>query len=97
MKNLDNLKHIRRELRIILDVVTQQRNVITQMMDDLKSGQFKDCAAFQSSGDIGERWAKRIEKINQRRTQILDLDDKAQQIFNDVSTFIRAFSFQSFL
>jgi len=83
MKNLEKLKHIRRELNIILGVVTEQRNVIKQMTDDLGSGEFKDI--FTSSADLCRRRIKRAEKLEQRREQILALDQRADNIFKDVS------------
>lgn len=96
MKNLEKLKHIRRELHVILEVITQQTNVIKQMTDDLESGEFKDSRGFQSSSELCRRRTKRTEKLDQRREQILALDKKAADIFHDVSVLFK-FCLQSFL
>lgn len=82
MKKLEELKHIRRELNIILDVATQQKNIISQMGEDLEDGKLE---IFNASGDLRGGLTRRTKKLERRREQILALDQKAGDIFKDVS------------
>lgn len=82
MDLLDKLKHIRRELNVILEVVTEQRNVIKQMTDDLEAGELK---VFKCSDELKERRSGRANKLEKRREQIIALDRKADNIYKDVS------------
>lgn len=82
MKKLETLKHIRRELNIIAEVVTQQQNVIKQMTEDLQDEELR---WFKSSNDLKRRRVRRAEKLEQRRNLIQSLDKRAGAIFNSVS------------
>src|SRR5438046_2172821 len=79
MDKLDELKHIRRELHVISEVVEQQENVICQMFDNLKHGEFE---MFQIRH---EPHRMRLEKMERRKKRIDKLDQKAASIFKDVS------------
>ncbi len=78
MNKLDELKHIRRELHVISDVVTHQENVISQMFEALEDGEFK---FVEASNKFRTRW---LEKLERRKKLIDDLGRKAGNIFNNV-------------
>jgi hypothetical protein len=82
MKKLEKLKHIRRELNIILEVVTQQMDIVSQMIEDIKD---EELQIFKASDDIEKRLTRRTKKLERRRELILALDKKADNIFKDVS------------
>lgn len=82
MKKLEKLKHIHRELNVILEVVTQQKNVISQMVEDLGEGELQ---ILKPGDDIGKRLTRGTKKLERRRELILALDQKADSIFKDVS------------
>jgi chemotaxis response regulator CheB len=82
MDQLDKLKHIRRELNIILEVVREQTMVIKQMTDQLELGELDD---FANSKELRRRRKRRAEKLEQRRQQMITLDTKADNIYKDVS------------
>ncbi|RYP80053.1 hypothetical protein DL770_006412 [Monosporascus sp. CRB-9-2] len=80
MDNQEKLKQVRRELNVILDIVSTQKNVVKQMTDSLQSADFK--SMFEESEELNSMRAKRAEKLDQRKKLIQDLDQKAERIFN---------------
>jgi hypothetical protein len=80
MDRLDVLKHIRRELHVIKEVVEQQESVISQMFDNLEHGEFE--VLFHVSHKL-RRVA--LEKLKTRKERMKDLDGKADSVFRDVS------------
>ena len=82
---LENLKHIRRELNVILEVLDQQGNAIKQMTNDLNSS-MSNCFNISKkiSKELRQGQARRKEKLSMRREKIIALDTKAERIYKDV-------------
>lgn len=79
MKLMKRLKQIRRELHVILKVVTEQKNVMEQMAEALESEEY---GAFKSGAKLAKR------RICKRQRQVVALDTRAEDIFKDVSYFL---------
>jgi hypothetical protein len=93
MDLMKRLKHIRRELDVILKVVTEQKNVIEQIselktpLEHLKA--FPQYLKGEDAAGLAKLVQQRIHKLEKREKRILALDAKAEHIFNDVSRFTR--------
>ncbi|KAK0721074.1 hypothetical protein B0H67DRAFT_644242 [Lasiosphaeris hirsuta] len=86
MDKMETLKHIRRELNVILDIVKTQEEVTKQMTDELKSG---EDTAFRSSETLVRKQRDRASKLLQRKGLLMALDQKAQMAFEDLNFFMR--------
>lgn len=85
---MKRLKHIRRELDVILKVVTEQRNVIEQISELITPPEhLKDSPQYPIGEDAAELAEQRILKLEKRKQRVEALDAKAEHIFNDVSRF----------
>ncbi|RYP15322.1 hypothetical protein DL765_005778 [Monosporascus sp. GIB2] len=80
MDNQGKLKQVRRELSIILDIVSTQKNVVKQMTDGLQTADFK--SMFEESEKLNSMQVKIAEKLEHRKKLIQDLVQKAERIFN---------------
>jgi hypothetical protein len=88
MDLMKRLKHIRRELDVILKVVTEQKNVIEQLCDRITPTEHPQASSQYPMGkNAVERARQRIRKLEKRKSRIEALDAKAEHIFNDVSRF----------
>jgi hypothetical protein len=90
MDSMKRLKHIRRELDVILRVVTEQRNVIEQLSELITpTGHLQAPPKYPMGEGAAELAKQRIRKLEKRKNKIEALDAKAGHIFNDVSKFTR--------
>jgi hypothetical protein len=86
---MKRLKHIRRELDVILKVVTEQRNVIDQISELIAPPEHPKASPYLEGEDAAKLVKQRINKLEKRKMLIEALDAKAEHIFNDVSRFTR--------
>jgi hypothetical protein len=90
MDFMKRLKHIRRELDVILRVVTEQRNVIEQLSELITpTGRLQASPKCPMGENAAELAKQRFRKLEKRKNRIEALDAKAGHIFNDVSRFTR--------
>lgn len=86
---MKRLKHIRRELDVILKVVAEQRNVIEQISELTTPSEPVKASPpqYQIGENAAELAEQRIRKLEKRKARIQALDAKAEHVFNDVSRF----------
>jgi ABC-type methionine transport system ATPase subunit len=90
MDLMKRLKHIRRELHVILRVITEQKNVIEQLSERINpTGHSQASPQYPMGEKAAERAEQRIHKLEKRKIKIEALDAKAAHIFKDVSRFTR--------
>jgi ABC-type Mn2+/Zn2+ transport system ATPase subunit len=86
MDLMKRLKHIRRELDVILRVVTEQGNVIEQASELIATSRHLRASQDLHTAELAKQ---HIHKLEKRKKGIEALDAKAEHIFNDVSRFTR--------
>ncbi|KAK3371057.1 hypothetical protein B0T24DRAFT_594910 [Lasiosphaeria ovina] len=83
MAKMNKLKHIRRELDILMEVVTTQVRVMKQMTDELEGEEFA-WKGFVKSPSLKSRRQRRAEKLETRKQTISKLYTKAETIIHDL-------------
>jgi hypothetical protein len=84
MAKMKKLKQIRRELDILIEVVTIQERVLRQMTDELEAEE-PPWIEFTSSQSLRNRRTRRVEKLERRRRTIEGLGQKAEAIISNVN------------
>ncbi|KAK3332207.1 hypothetical protein B0T19DRAFT_482542 [Cercophora scortea] len=87
IEKMNKLKHIRRELNVLLEVVTIQIKVIKQMTDEMEGDEVA-WNGFTSGEDLKTRRQRRAEKLEARKRTIEDVDSKAKHIMENLELFI---------
>jgi Mg2+ and Co2+ transporter CorA len=80
MNLMEKVKHIQRELNVILKVLKDQIRVIEQMIELFTDGPLK----YPQVGNVAELAEKRRKKLIKREEQIAALNLRAKHTFTDV-------------
>jgi Mg2+ and Co2+ transporter CorA len=95
MRKMKRLKHIRRELSILFEIVRVQDTVLAQMTNALESREFRpegvegtNQDAFKSTAGLKDRRNRRVKKLESRKAALEILDQKAQGVMNELELFI---------
>jgi len=86
MDLMKRLKHIRRELDVILRVVTEQGNVIEQASELIATSRHLRASQDLHTAELAKQ---HIHKLEKRKKGIEALDAKAEHIFNDLENLTR--------